>query len=85
MMPAEFNELSPAKLNLFLRILGQKNNGYHIIRTGITFLDLYDEMIIEFYPSGVFEIFDKKNKKIYKKIDFEKVSLALEDMSFFNK
>ena len=37
---------APAKLNLFLRIIGQKNNGYHIIRTGITFLDLYDEISI---------------------------------------
>ena len=37
---------APAKLNLFLRIIGQKNNGYHIIRTGITFLDLYDEVNI---------------------------------------
>ena len=37
---------APAKLNLFLRILGQKNNGYHIIRTGITFLDLCDEISI---------------------------------------
>ena len=42
-------------------------------------------MIIEFYPSGVFEIFDKKNKKINKKIDFEKISLALKDLSFFNR
>ena len=37
---------APAKLNLFLRIIGQKNNGHHIIRTGITFLDLYDEISI---------------------------------------
>ena len=37
---------APAKLNLFLRIIGRKNNGYHIIRTGITFLDLYDEVNI---------------------------------------
>ena len=37
---------APAKLNLFLRILGQKNNGYHIIRTGVTFLDLHDEINI---------------------------------------
>ena len=33
---------APAKLNLFLHIIGQNNNGYHNIRTGITFLDLYD-------------------------------------------
>lgn len=35
---------APAKLNLFLQILGQKSNGYHTIHTGITFLDLYDEV-----------------------------------------
>ena len=37
---------APAKLNLFLRILGQNNNGYHFIRTGVTFLDLHDEINI---------------------------------------
>ena len=37
---------APAKLNLFLHIIGQNNNGYHNIRTGITFLDLYDEINI---------------------------------------
>ena len=37
---------APAKLNLFLNIIGQNNNGYHNIRTGITFLDLYDEINI---------------------------------------
>ena len=37
---------APAKLNLFLRIMGQQSNGFHIIRTGITFLDLHDEVKI---------------------------------------
>ena len=37
---------APAKLNLFLHIIGQNNNGYHNVRTGITFLDLYDEINI---------------------------------------
>ena len=37
---------APAKLNLFLRILNQKKNGYHIIRSGITFLDLYDKVSV---------------------------------------
>ena len=31
---------------MFLRILGQKKNNYHNIRTGITFLNLYDEIKI---------------------------------------
>ena len=37
---------APAKINLFLRILNQRKNKYHNIRTGITFLDLHDEIII---------------------------------------
>tara|TARA_B100001142_G_C14298453_1_gene641878 strand:- start:637 stop:1479 length:843 start_codon:yes stop_codon:yes gene_type:complete len=37
---------APAKLNLFLRIMGRKKDGYHIIRSGITFLNLYDEIEI---------------------------------------
>ena len=35
-----------AKVNLFLRILSQRENSYHNIRTGITFLDLHDEIKI---------------------------------------
>jgi len=38
---------TPAKINLFLRIINKRNDGYHNIRSGITFLDLYDEMSIE--------------------------------------
>ena len=39
--------LSPAKLNLFLKVVGRKINGYHIIRSGITFINLYDKIEIE--------------------------------------
>ena len=39
---------APAKINLFLRIVGQKEDGYHNIRSGITFLDLHDELKITF-------------------------------------
>ena len=59
---------APAKLNLFLRIIGQKKNGYHYIRTGITFLDLHDEISIRLSDvhsltySGPF----KPTSKIYK-------------------
>ena len=37
---------APAKLNLFLSVVGKKNNGYHKIYTGITFLNLYDKINI---------------------------------------
>ena len=37
---------APAKLNIFLKVLGRRPDGYHIIRSGITFIDLYDELEI---------------------------------------
>ena len=33
---------APAKLNIFLKVLGRRLDDYHIIRSGITFIDLYD-------------------------------------------
>lgn len=41
---------APAKLNIFLKVLGRRLDGYHIIRSGITFIDLYDE--VEIYISN---------------------------------
>ena len=58
---------APAKLNLFLRILGQKNNGYHIIRTGITFLDLYDEISISLSDTNNLSYFVIRVLKFYHK------------------
>ena len=38
---------APAKLNIFLRVLGKKLDGYHYIRSGISFINLYDELTIK--------------------------------------
>ena len=38
---------TPAKINLFLKIINKRNDGYHNIRSGVTFLDLCDEISIE--------------------------------------
>ena len=48
-------EKSPAKINLFLKIINKRNDGFHNIRTGITFLNLYDEISIE--PYQKFKVF----------------------------
>tara|TARA_B100000963_G_scaffold359261_1_gene386039 strand:- start:3070 stop:3900 length:831 start_codon:yes stop_codon:yes gene_type:complete len=40
-------EKSPGKINLFLKIIGKRKDGYHNIRTGITFINLYDEIIVQ--------------------------------------
>ncbi len=58
-------EKSPAKINLFLRIINKRQDGFHNIRTGATFLDLFDEIKVQ--PHNKFEVkysgnFSPKNK-----------------------
>ena len=44
---------SPAKINLFLRVLEQNNNGYHNIETSFQYVDLYDFMSFEVIDEGI--------------------------------
>jgi 4-diphosphocytidyl-2-C-methyl-D-erythritol kinase len=44
--------LAPAKLNLFLEILGRRPDGYHEIETLMVAVDLYDTLTIADDPSG---------------------------------
>jgi 4-diphosphocytidyl-2-C-methyl-D-erythritol kinase len=39
--------LAPAKLNIFLKVLGKRNDGYHEIRSGISFINLFDKIEIK--------------------------------------
>ncbi len=62
----KITEKSPAKINLFLKIINKRQDGYHNIRTGITFLNLCDEITIE--KNKKFEVnyygrFSPKNNK----------------------
>ena len=43
----EVKILAPAKLNIFLKVLGKREDGFHNIRSGITFINLYDEIEIK--------------------------------------
>ena len=38
---------SPAKLNLFLKIINKRKDGFHNIRSGVTLVNLYDIITIE--------------------------------------
>ena len=53
-MDNSITEKSPAKINLFLKILNRREDKYHNIRTGITSINLCDE--IEVKPSNRFNI-----------------------------
>ncbi|MFT5132715.1 MAG: 4-diphosphocytidyl-2-C-methyl-D-erythritol kinase [Gammaproteobacteria bacterium] len=35
---------APAKINLFLHVLGQREDGYHLLQTAFQFLDIADEL-----------------------------------------
>ena len=39
--------LAPAKLNIFLKVLNKRIDEYHSLRTGITFIDLFDKIEIK--------------------------------------
>ena len=47
MMQADFNEFAPAKINLFLKIISKRDDGYHNLRSGVTLINLHDEVSAE--------------------------------------
>ena len=52
-MPAELETISrlqlpcPAKINLFLHIVGRRPDGYHLLETAFQFLDLGEQVTLE--------------------------------------
>ena len=87
-MDNSITEKSPAKINLFLKILNRREDNYHNIRTGITSINLCDE--IEVTPSNKFNVeykgtFAPENNKfddcIIKKI-FSFLNISPPNISF---
>jgi 4-diphosphocytidyl-2-C-methyl-D-erythritol kinase len=52
MSPAQSVWRAPAKLNLFLHILGRRPDGYHQLQTCFQFVDLCDEITLEVRADG---------------------------------
>ena len=45
---------APAKINLYLKVLSRRSDGYHDLETWMQKLDLYDYIVLELFPgSGV--------------------------------
>ncbi|MGI9227821.1 MAG: 4-(cytidine 5'-diphospho)-2-C-methyl-D-erythritol kinase, partial [Gammaproteobacteria bacterium] len=44
--------LAPAKLNLFLHIIGQREDGYHQLQTVIQFIDICDQLQFSIREDG---------------------------------
>jgi 4-diphosphocytidyl-2-C-methyl-D-erythritol kinase len=47
--------LAPAKLNLFLHVVGRRADGYHLLQTAFAFVDLCDELCFAAREDGVIE------------------------------
>jgi 4-diphosphocytidyl-2-C-methyl-D-erythritol kinase len=46
---------APAKLNLFLHVVGRRPDGYHLLQTAFQFIDLEDELRFFERPPGIVE------------------------------
>lgn len=46
-MKASLRVPAPAKLNLFLHVVGQRADGYHLLQTAFTLVDWQDELVFE--------------------------------------
>jgi 4-diphosphocytidyl-2-C-methyl-D-erythritol kinase len=44
--------LAPAKLNLFLHVVGRQSDGYHLLQTVFQFLNLFDELAFRITDDG---------------------------------
>jgi 4-diphosphocytidyl-2-C-methyl-D-erythritol kinase len=47
---------SPAKINLFLHVIGRRKDGYHLLQTVFQFLDLSDEMVFKVRKDGIINV-----------------------------
>ncbi|MBX3630076.1 MAG: 4-(cytidine 5'-diphospho)-2-C-methyl-D-erythritol kinase [Nitrosomonas sp.] len=47
---------APAKLNLFLHVVGQRPDGYHLLQTVFRFLDFYDEICLKVRDDGLIRL-----------------------------
>lgn len=47
---------APAKLNLFLHVIGRRQDGYHLLQTVFRFLDFSDELSFDLRTDGVIKL-----------------------------
>ena len=59
--------LSPAKINLFLKVLNRRDDGYHNIISAVQKVNLFDIIKLKIYPNKHFTIVDFSNKDIPEK------------------
>lgn len=77
-MPATIHQLSPAKINLMLRILGQRADGYHLLQTYFQLLNWGDDITFKcterdcIHIDGNFNNLKMENNLIFRAIQLLK-------------
>ncbi len=61
--------LAPAKLNLFLHVIGKRDDGYHNLQTSFVFLDYYDKLSFDLNDSGSISRSDANAKVVLEEDD----------------
>src|SRR6476469_9240186 len=51
-MRALYDLPAPAKLNLFLHVVGRRADGYHLLQSAFVLLDWHDLLHVELRPDG---------------------------------
>ena len=59
--------LSPAKLNLGLKVVGKQDDGYHLLNTIFCLIDLYDRIDIQLTSNGKISLIEHEQAWSYKK------------------
>lgn len=59
--------LSPAKLNLGLKIVGKRQDGYHLLKSIFCLIDLYDKIDIQVTTNGKISLIEHNQAWFYQK------------------
>ncbi len=59
--------LSPAKLNLGLKVVGKRHDGYHLLKSVFCLIDLYDRIEIQLTDNGKISLIEHNQAWFYQK------------------
>lgn len=71
--------LSPAKLNLGLKIVGKRLDGYHLLKSVFCLIDLYDKIDIQITPNGKVSLIEHQQAWFYQKDLAYKAAILLQE------
>lgn len=73
--------LSPAKLNLGLKVIGKRPDGYHLLKSVFCLIDLYDKIDIQITLNGKVSLIEHQQAWFYQKDLAYKAAILLQEYS----